>query len=48
MPQVPGHVQDQALHDQYLTPYEGGFIDGQAAATMCSYQLLRDKSPQAG
>jgi beta-glucosidase len=26
------------------TPYEGGFIDGRAAATMCSYQLWRDTS----
>ena len=35
---------DQALHEHYLTPYEGGFVDGQAAATMCSYQIWRDTS----
>src|SRR3954449_11376307 len=37
-------VQDQALHEEYLPPYEGGFVDADAAATMCSYQLLRDTS----
>ena len=37
-------IQDQGLHELYLTPYEGGFIDGRAAATMCSYQLWRDTS----
>jgi beta-glucosidase len=38
-------IQDQPLHETYLTPYEGGFVDGKAAATMCSYQLFRDTSP---
>ena len=37
-------IQDQGLHELYLTPYEGGFIDGRAAATMCAYQLWRDAS----
>jgi beta-glucosidase len=37
-------IQDQPLHELYLTPYEGGFVDAKAAATMCSYQLLRDTS----
>jgi len=35
-------VQDQAAHELYFTPYEHGFIDGRAAATMCSYQIWRD------
>ena len=37
-------IQDQGLHELYLTPYEGGFVDGRAAATMCSYQVWRDTS----
>src|SRR3954453_22351852 len=37
-------IADQPLHENYLLPYEGGFVDGKAAATMCSYQLLRDTS----
>ena len=37
-------IQDQGLHELYLTPYEGGFVDGRAAATMCSYQIWRDTS----
>ena len=37
-------IQDQGLHELYLTPYEGGFVDGRAAATMCSYQQWRDTS----
>ena len=37
-------VQDQALHENYLTPYEGGFVGAQAAAGMCSYQIFRDTS----
>src|SRR5262245_21421059 len=37
-------IQDQGLHELYLTPYEGGFVEGRAAATMCSYQLWRDTS----
>ncbi len=37
-------IGDQGLHELYLTPYEGGFVDGRAAATMCSYQVWRDTS----
>jgi beta-glucosidase len=37
-------ISDQGLHELYLTPYEGGFVDGRAAATMCSYQIWRDTS----
>lgn len=37
-------VQDQAMHQVYLTPYESGFVYGGAAATMCSYQLFQDTS----
>src|SRR5580765_3129949 len=37
-------IGDQGLHELYLTPYEGGFVDGRAAATMCSYQIWRDTS----
>jgi beta-glucosidase len=37
-------IQDQALHELYLTPYEGGFVQGRAAAAMCSYQIWRDTS----
>jgi beta-glucosidase len=37
-------ISDQALHELYLTPYEGGFVNGRAAATMCSYQIWRDTS----
>jgi beta-glucosidase len=37
-------IQDQSLHELYLTPYEGGFVSGRAAATMCSYQIWRDTS----
>ena len=37
-------IQDQGLHELYLTPYEGGFVDARAAATMCSYQIFRDTS----
>ena len=33
-------IQDQGVHELYLTPYEGGFINGRAAATMCAYQHL--------
>jgi hypothetical protein len=35
-------VQDQALHQIYLAPYEAGFVNAQAAATMCSYALWQD------
>jgi beta-glucosidase len=38
-------VQDQALHELWLTPYEYGFVDARAAAAMCSYQIFRDTSP---
>jgi hypothetical protein len=38
-------IGDQALHELYLTPYEGGFTNGLAAATMCSYQIWRDNTP---
>jgi len=37
-------ISDQALHEIYLTPYESGFVDAQAAATMCSYQIWQDTS----
>jgi beta-glucosidase len=37
-------IGDQGLHEQYLTPYEYGFQDARAAATMCSYQIFRDTS----
>jgi beta-glucosidase len=37
-------IQDQPLHENYLLPYEGGFVDGKAAAGMCSYQVWRDVS----
>ncbi len=35
-------ISDQALHEIYLTPYEAGFVNGRAAATMCSYQIWQD------
>ena len=37
-------IPDQALHEIYLTPYEGGFVNAGAAATMCSYQIWQDTS----
>ncbi len=37
-------ISDQALHEIYLTPYEAGFVQAQAAATMCSYQIWQDTS----
>jgi beta-glucosidase len=37
-------ISDQALHQVYLTPYEAGFVNGRAAATMCSYQIWQDTS----
>ena len=37
-------ISDQALHQIYLTPYESGFVNGRAAATMCSYQQWQDTS----
>jgi beta-glucosidase len=36
--------QDQALHEVLLAPYEGGYVQGQAAAAMCSYQASQDLS----
>jgi beta-glucosidase len=38
-------VQDQALHELYLTPYEIALKDGGASSIMCSYQKFRDASP---
>jgi len=38
-------VQDQALHEMLLTPYEIALIDGGASSIMCSYQKFRDASP---
>ena len=37
-------INDQPLHENYLYPYEGGFVDGKAAAGMCSYQIFHDTS----
>src|SRR5450755_4102296 len=37
-------ISDQALHQIYLTPYEAGFVNGRAAAAMCSYQIWQDTS----
>src|SRR5260370_4556232 len=37
--------QDQALHEVLLGPYEGGYVQGKAAAAMCSYQASQDLSP---
>ena len=37
--------QDQALHEVLLAPYEGGYVQGKAAAAMCSYQASQDLSP---
>jgi beta-glucosidase len=34
--------QDQWLHEMGLAPYEGGYVDGKAAAAMCSYQASQD------
>lgn len=39
------NITDQALHEIYLAPYEAGFVNGRAAATMCSYQIWQDTSP---
>jgi beta-glucosidase len=38
-------LQDQALHEIYLTPYEIALKEGGASSIMCSYQNLRDASP---
>jgi beta-glucosidase len=37
-------VQDQALHEMLLTPYELAIKDGGASSIMCSYQKFRDAS----
>jgi beta-glucosidase len=37
-------ISDQALHQIYLTPYESGFVNARASATMCSYQIWQDTS----
>ncbi len=37
-------IQDQALHQQILPPYQMAFGEGGAAATMCSYQIWQDDS----
>jgi beta-glucosidase len=38
-------VQDQALHEMFLTPYEIALKEGGASSIMCSYQKFRDASP---
>ena len=38
-------VQDQALHEMLLTPYELALKRGGASSIMCSYQKFRDISP---
>lgn len=38
-------VQDQALHEMLLTPYEIALKAGGASSIMCSYQKFRDASP---
>lgn len=38
-------IQDQALHEVILTPYELGLKEGGASSVMCSYQKFRDASP---
>src|ERR1035437_8113458 len=43
-PHTKTQISDQALHQIYLTPYEAGFVNGRAAATMCSYQIWQDTS----
>ena len=37
-------VQDQALHEILLTPYEVALKEGGASSIMCSYQKFRDTS----
>jgi beta-glucosidase len=37
-------VQDQALHEIYLPPYEMSLKDNGASSIMCSYQRFRDAS----
>lgn len=36
--------QDQWLHEIGLAPYEGGYVLGEAAAAMCSYQASQNTS----
>jgi beta-glucosidase len=38
-------IQDQALHEILLTPYELALKDGGAASIMCSYQYFRVDTP---
>jgi len=38
-------VQDQALHEMLLPPYEVALKEGGASSIMCSYQKFRDASP---
>ena len=38
-------VQDQALHEILLPPYELALREGGASSIMCSYQKFRDASP---
>ncbi|WP_158911213.1 glycoside hydrolase family 3 C-terminal domain-containing protein [Granulicella sp. L56] len=38
-------LQDQALHEILLTPYEVALKEGGASSIMCSYQRFRDASP---
>ena len=38
------NVQDQALHEMLLTPYELALKEGGASSIMCSYQKFRDAS----
>jgi beta-glucosidase len=38
-------VQDQALHEMLLPPYEIALKEGKASSIMCSYQKFRDGSP---
>jgi beta-glucosidase len=38
-------IQDQALHEMLLPPYEMALKDGGASSIMCSYQKFRDPSP---
>ena len=38
-------IQDQALHEMLLPPYEVALKEGGASSIMCSYQKFRDASP---
>lgn len=37
-------IQDQAMREMVMAPYEGGYVAGKAAAAMCSYAIFRDTS----